>query len=160
VLRAPLDPLPGGGFRLRLGRRERALLRSLPVQLEQLLDDAPEDPALRRLSPPAYGEEGDAEAETEYQRLVGDDLLETRRGRLRAFAGSLDEDRLTEDDLEIWLTALNDLRLVLGTRLDVREDDLVEPFDPRDPQAEGRAVYTYLSWLQEHVVAALAEARS
>ena len=74
---------------------------------------------------------------------------------LRTFADTLDADVLTAEDLESWLRALNDLRLFLGTRLDVSEEDLVRSLDPRDPRAEERALYAYLSWLQEHVVEAL-----
>ena len=155
MIRAPIEAAGEGSYRLRIGRRERAVLRSLPGQLERMLAEAPGDPALRRLFPPAYDKIEDAEGEEEYRRLVVDDLLTTRRERLQTFARSLDKDHLTEADLEAWLTALNDLRLVLGTRLEVTEEDLAEPLAPRDPRAEERALYGYLSWLQEHVVAVL-----
>ena len=52
-----------------------------------------------------------------------------------------------------WLTALNDLRLVLGTRLDVSEDD--DDVDPDDPDAPAHAVYHYLGLLLGEVVDAL-----
>ena len=133
------------------------VLRALPESLERILDEQPADPTLRRLFPPAYGDEADAEAEAEYRRLMGGELLAGRRAALRTFAGSLERDLLSAEELEAWLRALNDLRLFLGTRLDVREEDLAEPLDPRDPQAEERALYAYLSWLQEHVVAALSD---
>jgi Domain of unknown function (DUF2017) len=131
------------------------VLRTLPTALERLLVDEPDDPALRRLFPPAYTD--DPEADAEYRRLMADELLDGRRAALRAFAGSLDADILSEEDLDAWLRALNDLRLFLGTRLGVEEEDLLEPFDPRRPDAEERALYVYLSWLQEHVVSALAK---
>ena len=35
---------------------------------------------------------------------------------------SIDADRLTEDQLLSWLGVLNDLRLVLGTRLEITEE--------------------------------------
>jgi hypothetical protein len=153
VFRPPIQRTPAGDFRLTIGRRERAVLRSLPAALERLVDEDPNDPALRRLFPPAYPEDDAAEAE--YRRLMADELLGGRRRALRTFADSLDSDHLSEDDLETWLRALNDLRLFFGTRLDVTEEDLVEAWDPRDSRAEERAVYAYLSWLQEHVVEAL-----
>lgn len=155
MFRPPIERTPGGDFRVVLGRRERAVLRELPNELERALAEEAGDPALRRLFPPAYAE--DEEAEAEYRRLTGDGLLEGRRRSLRTFADTVDRDLLDAEDLEAWLTALNDLRLVLGTRLDVSEEDLVDPFDPRDPRAEELALYAYLSWLQEHVVAALSE---
>jgi Domain of unknown function (DUF2017) len=149
----PIARTPAGDYRLSIGRRERAVLRALPETLERLLVEEPDDPGLRRLFPPAYAD--DAEAEAEYRRLMADELLDGRQAALRAFADSLDADVLTEDELEAWLRALNDLRLFLGTRLDVTEEDLALPFDPGDPRAEERALYAYLSWLQEHVVEAL-----
>jgi hypothetical protein len=153
VFRPPIARTPAGDFRLAIGRHERAVLRTLPATLERLLADQPDDPDLRRLFPSAYAD--DAEAEAEYRRLMAEELLEGRRAALRTFAATIDADVLSAEELESWLRALNDLRLFLGTRLDVREEDLAGPFDPRDPQAEERALYAYLSWLQEHAVEAL-----
>jgi uncharacterized protein DUF2017 len=142
-----------GGVRLRLPRDERALLRSLPAQLRALLDEAPEDPSLERLFPPAYD---DAEDEDEYRRLMGDELLDGRRRALRVVEETLDQDRLSGEQAQAWLTALNDLRLVLGTRLDVRDETLLAELRPDNPRAPELAVYAYLSWLQEQLVEALA----
>jgi hypothetical protein len=44
---------------------------------------------------------------------------------------------------------------VLGTRLDVQEDMLLDDLRPDDPRASGLAIYGWLSWLQEQLVAAL-----
>jgi len=142
-----------GDIRLRLPRDERALLRSLPGQLRRLLVEAPDDPSLERLFPPAYD---DAEDEAEYRRLMGDELLEGRRRALRVIGETLDQDRLTKEQAEAWLTALNDLRLVLGTRLGVTDDMLLERLRPDDPNALEVSLYAYLSWLQEQLVEALA----
>ena len=151
--RRRIERMPGGDIRLRLPRDERALLRSLPGQLRSLLVEAPDDPSLERLFPPAYD---DAESEAQYRRLMGDELLEGRRRALRVIEETLDEDRLTKEQAESWLTALNDLRLVLGTRLDVTEDMLLERLRPDDPNAFEVSLYAYLSWLQEQLVEALA----
>ena len=142
-----------GEIRLRLPRDERALLRSLPAQLRRLLVEAPDDPSLERLSPPAYH---DVEDEAEYRWLMGDELLEGRRRALHVIEETLDLDRLTNEQAEAWLTALNDLRLVLGTRLDVSEEMLLERVRPDDPNAFEISLYAYLSWLQEQLVDALA----
>ena len=141
-----------GEVRLRLPREERELLRSLPAQLRRLLDEAPEDPSLERLFPPAYD---DDESEAEYRRLMGDELLDGRRKALRVVEETLDRDRLSAEQAQAWLTALNDLRLVLGTRLDVRDETLLAGLRPDDPRAPELAVYAYLSWLQEQLVEAL-----
>jgi hypothetical protein len=151
--RRRIERTPRGDIRLRLPRDERALLRSLPGQLRRLLVEAPDDPSLERLFPPAYD---DAESEAEYRGLMGDELLEGRRRALRVIEETIDRDRLTKEQAEAWLTALNDLRLVLGTRLDVTDDMLLERLRPDDPSALEISLYAYLSWLQEQLVEALA----
>ena len=124
----------------------------MPAELGRLLDAAPEDPSLRRLFPPAYDDEAD---ETEYRRLMGDELLGGRRRALQLLEETADHDRLSAEEAQAWLTALNDLRLVLGTRLDVREETLLHGLDPSDPRAPDLALYAYLSWLQEGFVEAM-----
>ena len=59
------------------------------------------------------------------------------------------------EEAQAWLTALNDLRLVLGTRLDVSDESLLEDLAEDDPRAPELALYAYLSWLQEQLVEAL-----
>ena len=67
----------------------------------------------------------------------------------------LDRDRLSAEEADTWLRALNDLRLVLGTRLDVQEDTFAAELRSDDPRAPALAVYAYLSWIQEQLVEAL-----
>jgi hypothetical protein len=144
-----------GDFRLRLPPAERGLLRCLPAELRELLAADPADPSLRRLFPPAYEDDAD---EAEYRRLMRADLVEGRRRALRVLQKSIDNDRLSPDEAEAWLTALNDLRLVLGTRLAVSEQTLLHRLDSREPRGRELALYAYLSGLQEELVAALAGA--
>jgi hypothetical protein len=141
-----------GGVELRLTREERALLTGLAGELLVLLDGEPGDPALRRLSPPAYDDEQDEDA---YRELMGGELLAGRREALELIARTAGQERLSLEEADAWLRALNDLRLVLGTRLDVKEDTFLEELRPEDPRAPALAVYGYLSWLQEQLVAAL-----
>jgi hypothetical protein len=143
-----------GGVRLTLSAAERDLLAGLARELDARLAgdaDAGADD-LRRLFPPAYAERPEDEAE--YRRLVHDELLDGRRKALGVFTASLDGETLTEEELVAWLSTLNDLRLVLGTRLDVQEETLLHGVDPHDPRARELAVYGYLSWLQEQAVEA------
>jgi Domain of unknown function (DUF2017) len=142
----------GGAVELRLSRDERSLLTGLVAELRALLDGAPGDPSLRRLFPPAYDEENDERA---YRDLMGDELLDGRRAALQLVAETVDRDRLSAEEADTWLRALNDLRLVLGTRLDVQEDTFAEELRPDDPRAPALAVYAYLSWIQEQLVEAL-----
>jgi Domain of unknown function (DUF2017) len=141
-----------GGFELRLPENEREVLRSLPDQLRQLLDT--EDPSTKRLYPPGYGE--DPELEAEYRSMTRDDLTAGRLESLRVLEETVDAERLDDEQMDAWLHALNDLRLVLGTRLDVSEDPARDDELLSGDQAELFAVYAYLGWLVEQAVRALA----
>jgi hypothetical protein len=144
-----------GDFEVRLPEVERALLGTLVGALRAALDgDVAAEPTLRRLFPPAYVDPDDQEAEAEYQRLMQDELLASRRAALDVLEATATRDRLDEGELLSWMTALNQLRLVLGTRLDVSEDDPPFP-DPDDPTAALHEVYHYLGVLLEAVLDAL-----
>jgi Domain of unknown function (DUF2017) len=123
----------------------------LHAELGALLEE-PDDPDLRRLFPPAHD---DAEQQEEYHDLVHGQLLDGRKNALRTFERTLDAQTLTAQDADSWLRVLNDMRLILGTRLDVTEETMLADLDPNDPDAQQYAVYGYLSWLQEQLVAAL-----
>lgn len=140
-----------GGYRLRLPDEERELLRSLPAQLRDVLRS--DDPSLRRLFPPAYAD--DREADDEYRRLMRDELLGGKLAALHVVEQTAGADHLSAEELEAWLGALESLRLVLGTQIDVTEETYADTLDPRDPQAPALALYGYLSWLQEQAVDAL-----
>ena len=144
-------------YRISLPQVEQDLLRSLVPQLRDLLTT--DDPSLTRLFPTAYPD--DPERDAGYQALVRDELLEKRFASLdvleetiEASAGGRD---LTGDELSAWMRALNDLRLVLGTRLDVTEDDDPTDIDPEDPDAAAWSIYHYLAMLLTFIVDALAE---
>jgi hypothetical protein len=139
-----------GSFALRLPDPERDILRQLPAELKQLLD-SDDDPSLRRLFPPAYTD--DVVKDAEYQMLMRRELLERHRASLDVVERTVDAEVLSEDELWAWMAALNQLRLVLGTRLDVTED-MAEPSSD-DPTAPAYALYAYLSFLQDQVVSAL-----
>jgi len=147
-----LERTPEGDVLVRLSPEERSLLLGLVGELRAQLEGGSRDPTLRRLFPPAYDDEEDERA---YRELAGDELLSGRRQALELLAATARSDRLSAKEADAWLRALNDLRLVLGTRLDVQED---MPIDrPKSPE---HAVYIYLSWLQEQLVAALAPTES
>lgn len=129
------------------------MLRALPGQLRSLLLSESADPSLRRLFPPAYPV--DPEHETEYRELVGDDLLDGHVAALQVLESTAGAEDLDEEQLVAWMRALNQLRLVLGTRLDVDDESSGELPDPDDPDADVRNVFIYLGWLQEQVVSAL-----
>ena len=140
-----------GGYRLRLPAEERALLRSLPAQLREVMKT--DDPDLHRLFPTAYPD--DPEADDEFRRLMRKELLEGKLAALRVVEETADAEHLDAAELEGWLGALESLRLYLGTQLDITDESYSHDLDPADPAAPMLALYGYLSWLQEEVVAAL-----
>jgi uncharacterized protein DUF2017 len=141
-----------GDYELRLPEGERELLRRLPAQLREAMPT--DDVGVGRLFPPAYMD--DAERDAEYRRMVHDDLVAEHLAALQVMEQTIDARRLSEDQLTSWLAALNDLRLVLGTRLNVTEDTYQEEMDQHDPNAPAYALFFYLGWLEEQVVEALA----
>ena len=148
-----------GDFQVRLPDGERELLRSLPEQLRDLLTsgDAATDPALRRLFPPPTMD--DEAINAEFERLMRDELVAERLAALETMERTLGAERLSEDELVAWLSAINDLRLVLGVRLDVSEETTVADFTSLpddDPRVLMYAAYSYLTFLEDHVVGALA----
>jgi hypothetical protein len=128
------------------------MLRSLPAQLREALPT--QDPAVGRLFPPAYAD--DPEREAEYRRMVRDDLIQEHLRALQVMEETIDARRLTEEQLAAWLGALNDLRLVLGSRLDVTEETYGQEMDADDPDSPAYALFFYLGLLEEQVVEALA----
>lgn len=142
-----------GTYELRLPEAEQALLRSLVDQLRELLLAGTDDPSVRRLFPTAYHD--DVERDREYQQLVRDELLERRLAALATVEATGTTGELDDEQLGAWLRALNDLRLVLGTRLDVGEEPRL--VDEDDPDAPAYAVYEYLGFLLSEVVDALDE---
>jgi hypothetical protein len=140
-----------GAFLLLLPEGERELLLQLLGELRTFLKLGPEDPRLRRLYPAAYSD--DEEKDAEYRRLTHEELSSGRLAALDTVEQTIAADRLTPDELTAWMHAVNALRLVLGTMLDVDEDD---PFavDPEDPNAREYMLYGYLGLLLEEIVQA------
>jgi len=121
---------------------------------------APTDPVLARLLPDGYTD--DAEAAAEFRRYTEYDL---RMGKLSAAAIVLDtlesggSIRLDEAQAHEWMRVLNDLRLAIGTRLDVDEDyeAMAEALPDDDPLRGLYAVYEWLTWMQDSLVSALSK---
>jgi hypothetical protein len=176
----------GGSAQISLSAEEAGVLLALTTQVADMLAEeavtqpestdplellvemaaapvnAPEDPALQRLLPDAYGE--DPAAAGEFRRLMDGELrrqkteaLEDIRDALTGSEGSSLTLRLPPQQVESWLQALNDVRLVVGTRLDVTED-LAETWQQLardDPRVPLFVAYDWLGWLQESLVSVL-----
>ncbi|TAK69006.1 MAG: DUF2017 domain-containing protein [Actinomycetota bacterium] len=169
-----------GRLVLRADSVERELLESLVTQLEELvapgyadpdadplarlvgIDPAarvPTDPALARLFPDAYAD--DAEAAGEFRRFTERGLREGKVAAARVVRDSLvrsgDKLVLTAAEGQAWLHVLTDLRLTLGTRLEITEDnhDELAALPQDDPRAAMLDVYDWLTYLQETLVRAV-----
>jgi Domain of unknown function (DUF2017) len=140
-----------GEIRLRFPEHERELLREVAAGVRLRLTAEGDDPGLRRLFPPAYAE---PERDREYQNLMQSQLRTGRARELELLEATVDRSSLSDEEADAWLRALNDARLVLGTELDVDEDLDWDGIGPDDPRALDYAVYGYLSWIQEQLVAA------
>ena len=122
--------------------------------------DRPSDPALARLLPDAYGD--DDEAAAEFRRYTEADLRAGKRATATVVLASLapylergGKVPLDREQADAWLMCLNDLRRVLGTRLEVTEETELEVPDD-DPRAQPLLVYGWLGWLQESLLASMA----
>lgn len=187
------EATPGGGAAVALDEVEIAILRSLAVQLLELIgpgdepaegedplaalfaegpSEPPADPALARLFPEAYGDEDKElrEASAEFRRFTENDLRSHKREDALVVVRTLDALSpaadggavlsLTADESRHWLGSLNDLRLTIGTRLEVSEEDEGEDgslyrlpdSDPRKPMV---MAYLWLGALQETLVETL-----
>jgi hypothetical protein len=176
---------PGGfrrtrrGIELRLPRWEGQLLVELVRQMDRMLEPPPvddplealvglrdmappppEDPAVARLLPDPYPD--DPMASGDFRRRRTDEALAYKRDAahrvLAAVPGHGEVLLLDEDAAQDWLTTLNDLRLVFGTRLGITDDDYhaelgdLPADDRRQPVME---MYELLTTLVDNLVRAL-----
>ncbi len=112
--------------------------------------DRPDDPALRRLLPDAYD---DAEGAAEFRRLTDADLRAEKAANLRRIidgataAGGVV--RINPDEVDPWLSGINDIRLVIGERLAITDDgDHLDDLDDGDPRLPALAIYHWLTDMQ------------
>lgn len=161
-----------------LSEQEAGLLRGLVGQVRQMLDaraaavprdelaeltgittgptTAPEDRVLARLLPDFHRD--DAALSGGLRALHEPDLRAAKDG----VAGVVLETcpprggrvRLTEEQAHAWLAALNDVRLALGTVLEITED-MPDELPDEDPRAPHLGVYHWLTWVQESLVQAV-----
>ncbi|MEZ5321487.1 MAG: DUF2017 family protein [Microthrixaceae bacterium] len=113
-----------------------------------------DDPAVTRLFPTAYGDDRDRNAG--WDALQRGELIDARRASITIARDLLGRRSCTLDELAAFSRAINDARLVIGTRLDVTED----PEPRRDGRLTGRdgkdlSHYEWLGLLLEEVVRTL-----
>jgi hypothetical protein len=114
----------------------------------------PDDPVLSRLLPDAYHD--DPAAAGDFRRYTDADLRAGKRANAEAVLQSLPEGGgridLDRDQVDQWLSALNDMRLALGTALGVTEETDPDDYDEDDAAVSALHVYGWLGYLQESLL--------
>ncbi|MFO7191779.1 MULTISPECIES: DUF2017 domain-containing protein [Thermocrispum] len=125
---------------------------------------APDDPVLKRLLPDFYrlDEQAGPQERAEMAALRSlhePELVDAKIGVAGVVLETLSpqggEVRLSLEQADAWLSAINDVRLALGTALDVQED-MPDELPEDDPRAPHLAVYHWLTYMQESLVQAMA----
>jgi hypothetical protein len=146
------------GYAFNIGNEERQLVSRLLTELSQLLMGESDDPRLVRIFPPAYHLADDAEADAEYQRLMREELVASRLAGITNVNAALQTaGPVSEETMIAFVQSINGLRLVLGTILDVSEDQDPDDVDEDDPSAGEFHLYNFLSWLLDWAVRALGQ---
>jgi hypothetical protein len=160
---AELRREPAGGVRFELEEYEADLMRQLLQEMRTLLeaDIPPSDAVLRRLFPDAFEDEEQASA---YRELIGDELHDRKTAALRTARETIGDSgpvdvSLDDEQVDRWLALLTDIRLAIGTRLDVTEERMAAEPDASDPDAAALSVLHWLGWLQESMLAAIEDER-
>lgn len=148
-----IRPRPDGRFDLVLHEAHRDALAALLGELDELIEADPTASDLRRLSPPAYLH--DVERDAAYQLLAGEELRTARRAAIEVVRSSIERSVLDEDEVWAWLRALNALRLVVGTKLDITDEDDDPVIGPDHPDAPLWAIYDFTGEVQHAILAAL-----
>jgi hypothetical protein len=152
----------GGQIVARVDPAEAKVLGLLLDQLEQILEaeDLRGDPVVARLLPD--GHRSDPELAADYREMTESALRGGKTDDLAMVRATLPDGggelRLDADQADAWLRTSNDLRLALGTRLDITEDT-EPPDDVTSEEEQQLAVYYWLTGLQGSLVDALVAAR-
>lgn len=132
----------------RLEPYEVAILRGLVGDVVTLVGSAPEgNAAYDRLFPPPSQDE---KAAAELRELIHDDLREAKLAAARDLLESLPDDgrvALDQETADRWLTALNDVRLALGTSIGITEESYGD-----DTADAALNIYHWLTFLQDTLV--------
>jgi hypothetical protein len=151
----------------RFAAEEVRVLRMVASELIGLLTDGYDraDPVVERLFPDVYKD--DPADSADLRRYMEGDLKTQKIDQAGAILAALPMTggavvKLDAEAADAWLRALNDARLALGVRLEVRDDtDLASELDEavlRDPtsaRVDQLSLYAYLGVLQESLLDAL-----
>lgn len=140
---------------------EADVLRNLTTEMKSLLESelSEWDPIGKRLFPDAFENKADS---IHYRELIGDELRAYKlhnTAMIREKLGSQGEAELelAPEEIERWLALLTDMRLAIGTRLEVTEETMDAEIDPNKPNGAAMSVLHWLGWLQEASLEQLSE---
>ncbi len=139
----------GGGVDVDLPADIRELLASLARQLVELIDDpdAAKDPGLQRLFPPASID--DPIEALGFEQLMGDAMRAGKRESAAVLRATANATHLDAEETLAWLRCINDIRLVVGTRLNIQEDTDVEALFEDELMEQAAVTYLALTELVE-----------
>jgi hypothetical protein len=149
LFRRPIRSQADGTFVFDIPSDTKHFIADLGEQLAGVLGH--DAPALRRLFPTAYPDDPDRDAG--YQALARGELIDQRHDSIATVRATVEAQRLTGDQLEAWMRVVNDLRLVLGTQLDVSEAG--PDIDEDHPDQDTQHLYHVLGVVLEEIVRAL-----
>lgn len=137
------------GIKLELLEGERDILTQLIDDFREfVMSEDITDPAVARLFPAAYKE---SEESAEFRKYSEPALRETKERDSALIRAALERGnaiQISESDIDSWLRGLNDLRLTLGTRLEVTGDEYGGEIPDDDPRSFLYSLYGWLGWLQ------------
>ncbi|MCX4474108.1 DUF2017 domain-containing protein [Micromonospora sp. NBC_01655] len=146
---------------------EVRVLRKVASEVVGLLTDGFDhsDPVVGRLFPEVYPD--DSAGTAEFRRYTEGDLKTGKIDQAGAILAALPDSaggevRLDAEAAEAWLRALNDARLAMGVRLEVKDGtdlgaelDEAVAADPSSSRVFQLSVYAYLGYLQESLLNAM-----
>lgn len=141
-----------GTLQVRLSDAERTLIATVGSELIAQLGD-PDDLSLQRLFPPGYSD--DAVRDAGYQIQMGDELRQRHLTAARTLVDTAGVETLDAAQAEAWLRSINAVRLVLGTRLGIIDDDQPLRVDADDPNVHAWVAYDFLSGLLDELITTL-----
>ena len=120
----------------------------------------PADQVLARLLPDFSNEDADLAAgmRSLHEPALIDAKDDAARVIEETLPGSGGRVELTLGQADAWLASLNDVRLALGTALDVNED-MPDELSPDDPRTAHLGVYQWLTFVQDALVQARMQVR-
>lgn len=143
-------PFPDGTFHIVLSGVQRKLLAEVCTELRDGLLADTGDETFRRLFPTAHPD--DPAQQLFYDQMTRGELADSRVAALNTVIETAGADTLDREQLDQWMVAVNAVRLVLGTRLDVSEDDDPDDLDADDPDHLARVVYEFLGLVLTMIV--------